>query len=150
MHGRTLTQRQSQGEIFGMRYTISQAARAAGVTPRAARLYESKGLCGATDRSAAGYRMFTDTDVANLRFVRCARHLGLSLDAIAEIMTLADEGASPCERACALLAQRVSDIDEAMSDLQHLRERIVSALTADVERAGSERCAIIEHAVDSN
>lgn len=133
-----------------MKYTISQAARAAGVTPRAARLYESKGLCGSADRTAAGYRMFTDADIANLTFVRCARHLGLSLGAIAEIMALADQGASPCERACDLLTQRVSEIDEAIRNLQHLRDRIVRAQSADVERAESARCAIIEQIVDSN
>ncbi len=133
-----------------MMYTISQAANAAGITPRAARLYESKGLCGSTGRTAAGYRMFSDADVANLTFVRRGRHLGLSLDAIAEIMALADQGASPCERACVLLAERVSEIDEAMRHLQLLRDRIVRAQSADVERAESARCAIIEHAVDSN
>lgn len=133
-----------------MRYTTSEAAKAAGVTARAVRLYESKGLCATVDRTPSGYRVFADEDVANLRFVRCARHLGLSLDAIAEIMALADEGASPCEHACALLAQRVSEIDAAIADLQHLRTRIVTARTADVAGVAASHCAVIEHTDKSN
>lgn len=132
-----------------MRYTISEAARAAGVTARAVRLYESKGLCASADRTASGYRMFTDADVANLTFVRCARHLGLSLDAIAEIMTLADGGGRPCDRTRTLLAQRLSEIDTAITDLQHLRARIVATQTVDVTGPFSSRCPVIEPA-DSN
>jgi len=133
-----------------MRYTIGEAAKAAGVTARAVRLYESKGLCASADRTASGYRVFTDDDIASLTFVRCARHLGLSLDAIAEIMAVADEGASPCERTRALLAQRVNEIDAAIADLQLLRARIVTAQTADLAQVPASRCAVIEQAADSN
>ena len=90
--------------------------------------------------------MFTDADVTNLTFVRCARHLGLSLDAIAEIMTLADGGVRPCDRTRTLLAQRLREIDTAITDLQHLRARIVATQTVDVTGDSSSRCPVIEHA----
>ena len=133
-----------------MTYTIGEAAKAAGITPRAVRLYESKGLCASAHRTASGYRVFTEADVANLAFVRCARHLGLSLDGIAQILALANEGASPCERTHALMAQRVDEIDAAIADLQELRARIAAAQTADVARLPTARCSVIENAADLN
>jgi DNA-binding transcriptional MerR regulator len=63
------------------------------VTARAVRLYESKGLLPSADRSQSGYRVFGDTHVETLTFIRQARSLGLSLEAIAEIVNLdEDEG----------------------------------------------------------
>ncbi|WP_409473638.1 MerR family DNA-binding transcriptional regulator [Streptomyces sp. HC307] len=40
--------------------TIGQAAKAAGVTRKAMRVYEARGLLPAAERTAAGYRLYTD------------------------------------------------------------------------------------------
>jgi len=107
-------------------YTIGEAAKAAGVTPRAVRLYESKGLVPASVRTESGYRLFTDDDIAVFAFIRQGRSLGLSLDAIAEIIEISERGA-PCDRTDALLAQRVSEIDAVVADLERLRDTITAA-----------------------
>ena len=129
-----------------MHFTIGQAAKAAGMTARAVRLYESRGLIAAPDRTDAGYRLFTDDDVDTLTFIRGARTLGLPLDAISEVIELAKAG-SPCERTCALLDQRVAEIDSAIADLQRLRRSITNAQrAASASRLGASRCAVIEMA----
>ena len=126
-----------------MSYTIGEAAKAAGVTPRAVRLYESKGLLPQAERSPSGYRLLSGEAVETLGFIRRARSLGLSLDAIAEIIAIAANGA-PCDRTRALLAKRLGDIDQAIADLHALRETIVTAASADVTGRSSTRCAVIE------
>lgn len=127
-----------------MHFTIGQAAKAAGVTARAVRLYESRGLIPAPDRTATGYRLFTDEDVETLTFIRGARTLGLPLDAIGEVIELAKSG-SPCERTCALLDQRLAEIDAAIVDLQRLRRSITNAQRAATSgTASAARCAVIE------
>lgn len=121
-------------------FTIGEAAKAAGVTARAARLYEARGLIDA-GRSASGYRQFTEDDVETLAFIRRARGLGLSLDAVAEIVELAETG-PPCDRTRALLAERVTQIDAAMDDLTRLKATIVRAQQT---RCGTgNRCGVIE------
>jgi len=125
-----------------MSYTISEVAQAAGVTPRAIRLYESKGLLPPADRTASGYRTFGDGHVEILTFIRQARHLGLSLEAIAEIVGLAEHGA-PCSRTVALLDQRVAEIDHAIADLQQLRDTITRTRHG-IPGARGVRCAVIE------
>ena len=128
-----------------MSYRIGEAAKAAGVTARAVRLYESKGLLPASGRSPSGYRLLTHEAVETLSFIRRARNLGLSLDAIAEISAIAENGA-PCERTRALLAQRVAEIDAVIADLQRLRTTITGAQRASVDQSLSSRCAVIEQA----
>lgn len=127
-----------------MSYTIGQAATAAGVTPRAVRLYESNGLLPAADRLDSGYRVFGDRHVELLVFIRQARSLGLSLDAIAEIVDLAEREA-PCERTAALLDDRLAEIDQAIADLRQLRATITRT-QRNPSNAPGHRCAVIENA----
>lgn len=126
-------------------YTIGEAAKAAGVTPRAVRLYESKGLLPTSPRSDAGYRLFGDEDVEALAFIRRGRSLGLSIDAIAEVITISDSGAPCCDRTQALLAQRLEEIDAAISDLQRLREAIAEAQEVKTGQKAGSRCVVIDH-----
>lgn len=130
-------------------YTIGQAAIAAGVTRRAVRLYETRGLIDAPQRSTAGYRLYTNDDIDTLEFIRRSRGLGLSLDAIAEIMDVSQRG-TPCARTRALLAERIEEIDAAIHDLQRLRSTIDKARVANVDQSTGARCAVIEHATHSN
>lgn len=123
------------------KYTVGEAAEAAGVTARAIRLYEARGLILRLDRTTSGYRLLSEADVATLVFIRQARSLGLSLEATTEIIELAAE-APPCERTRALLAERVTEIDATIADLRHLRRTIVAA--QQVEAGPAIRCAVIE------
>jgi len=127
----------------GATYTIGETAKAAGVTTRAVRLYETRGLLAPVARTASGYRLFTDEDVNVLAFVRRARALGLSIDAIGEIVALAETG-PPCARTRALLTERVAQIDAAIDDLTRLRDTIVQAQSAPSPPGGT--CGVIEHA----
>ena len=129
-------------------YTIGQAATAAGVTARAIRLYEARGLVGA-DRTESGYRVFTHDDIETLTFIRQGRSLGLSLDAIAEIIDISNRQ-SPCERACDLLAQRLAEVDAAIGDLRRLRDTIRNAQRVSLDATPANRCAVIEHAGGSD
>ncbi len=50
-----------------MGMTVGAAAETAGVSAKAVRLWESKGLLTPTARTEAGYRLFTDEDMRVLR-----------------------------------------------------------------------------------
>ena len=50
-----------------MRMTVGAAADAAGVSAKAVRLWEAKGLLPAAERTEAGYRVFTEHDLDVLR-----------------------------------------------------------------------------------
>jgi len=75
--------------------TIGQAAKAAGVTRKAVRVYEARGLLPAPDRSTAGYRLYDPHDVELLAFIRRARTLGLHLDDIRDVLAIRDGGTPP-------------------------------------------------------
>ncbi|MDT4861477.1 HTH-type transcriptional regulator HmrR [compost metagenome] len=68
--------------------SIGTAALLSGISPKMLRHYESLGLLAAVTRTDSNYRQYSLVDVHTLRFIRRARDMGFSLDAIAELVDL--------------------------------------------------------------
>jgi MerR family transcriptional regulator, copper efflux regulator len=101
---------------------ISQLAERSGVPATTLRFYESAGLLAA-QRTASGYRAYGEDAVRRLAFIGAAKRLGLSLEDIAELLTVWQAGAC---------AQVKAD----------LRPRVVARL-AEVERRAGELAAFM-------
>ncbi len=112
-------------------FTVGQVARAAGVSAKAVRLYEARGLLPVAARNTAGYRLFEASDVDTVRFIRRVRSLGLGLDAAAEILATHRSGQAPCGRTGQLLEHRIAEIDHTLRELRELREPLVAACRTD-------------------
>ena len=67
---------------------IGRASRASGVSVKMIRHYEAIGLLPKVARTFANYRVYRDGDVHTLRFIRRARSLGFSMDAIRGLLSL--------------------------------------------------------------
>jgi len=131
-----------------MTMTIGDAAATTGVSPKALRLWESKGLLPAAERTDAGYRLFTEEDLEVLQFIRRAKALDLTLTEIKEILDLQRDGAVPCRRVTQLLDEHLAGIDRAIAELADLRRTLQRARdSAEDERQRGEEttiCRIIE------
>jgi DNA-binding transcriptional MerR regulator len=110
-----------------MATTIGQAARRSGLSAKAIRLYETRGLLEPADRTPSGYRTYSDEDVAVLRFIRQAKALDLRLDEIRDVIDLQRGGAQPCQTVLGLLDRHISDIDRTIADLRALRAALSRA-----------------------
>lgn len=129
--------------------SIGQAAKAAGVTRKAIRLYEHKGLLEQPARTASGYRVFDTSDVEVLSFIRRARVMGLHLDDIGELLAVSRGGQAPCARLVNRLDERLAEVDEAIAGLQSLRHGLREARERARDQAtdaGSSICPVIEQA----
>lgn len=132
------------------RVTIGEAAEQAGISPKAIRLYEQRGLLEPTLRTDAGYRTYGPEDLAVLRFIRQAKAVGLRLDDVARIIDLQRTGHQPCATVIQLLEARLTDIDRQLADLTALRATLATARATaeDAQRAGRAAviCTVIETA----
>jgi DNA-binding transcriptional MerR regulator len=130
-----------------MAMTIGQAGRRSGLSPKAIRLYESKGLIE-VDRTASGYRTYTNEEVAVLRFIRQAKSLDLRLDEIRDVIDLQRGGAQPCQTVLALLDRHIADVDRTIADLRALRTSLArarsSAKTSSLNGQDAIICQIVE------
>lgn len=108
---------------------IGQASSASGVSTKMVRYYESIGLIPKAGRTEAGYRVYTDTDVNTLRFIRRARDLGLPIERIRLLVGLwQDRGRSSAdvkriaEKHVAELEARILELTAMRDTLQELAD----------------------------
>lgn len=67
---------------------IGQASKASGVSVKMVRHYEAVGLLPKATRSFGNYRLYGESDVHMLRFIKRARALGFSMGDIKELVGL--------------------------------------------------------------
>lgn len=108
---------------------IGQAAEQALLEPSAIRFYESAGVLPAPGRSDVGYRVYDESDVELMRFVRRLRALELPLDDNREIVDLRVSGEAPCQpvrdaiaRESVAVDDRIAELTRPLSELHVLRE----------------------------
>ncbi|MFC5069285.1 Cu(I)-responsive transcriptional regulator [Flaviflagellibacter deserti] len=121
---------------------IAEAARRAGLTPKAIRFYEAQGLLR-PNRAANGYRAFGDADVHTLRFLKRARDLGFSVEECRALLALYHETDRSSAEVKKLAENRVAEIDRRLADLASIR----SALAHLAETCSGEdrpECPILE------
>jgi DNA-binding transcriptional MerR regulator len=117
-------------------YSVSQLGRDLGVTPRALRFYEDKGLISPT--RVGNNRVYSARDRARVILILRGKRLGFSLRGIREYLDL--YAAVPnqdkqlrrlleavTERIAQLEEQRL-DIDETLADLNDIRSQTLEAL----------------------
>jgi DNA-binding transcriptional MerR regulator len=119
-------------------FTVNQLAAALGITPRAIRFYEAKGLIA--PRRAGTMRVFTRRDRARLLLVLRGIRLGFSLAEVREYLDLYDADPTQREqtrllrdkvtaRIAALEAQR-ADLEQALAELRGIAAQADAALAA--------------------
>ncbi|MBX9838907.1 MAG: Cu(I)-responsive transcriptional regulator [Silvanigrellaceae bacterium] len=69
-------------------FNIGEASNLSGIHPKMIRHYETIGVLIKAKRSDSGYRLYNETDIHNLIFVKQARELGFSLEEIKKLLNL--------------------------------------------------------------
>jgi len=100
--------------------TVGQVSQEFGVTVRTLHHYDEIGLLVPSERSYAGYRLYTETDLQRLQHIVVYRRLGFSLDEVATLLAQPDDVAAHLRR------QR----DSVMARMDQLGELVTSIDTA--------------------
>lgn len=111
-----------------MSYSVGQVSAFAGVTVRTLHHYDKAGLLSPSDRSRAGYRLYSEADLVRLQQILFYRELGFPLDEIAAIFK--DPQVNPLER----LRARQRHLQEEIARLQRLTE--VAERAIEVQKTG--------------
>jgi DNA-binding transcriptional MerR regulator len=127
---------------------VGQVSRRLGLNPQTLYFYERIGLMPSPQRTAAGYRLYSETDMERLSFIIQAKTLGLSLDDIQELLALQDGEQLSCQQVHSRLLKKIDHIDETIAKLQTLRTQLMPLL--DQCQAGAEtslpgqQCVVFE------
>lgn len=122
---------------------IGIAAERAGVPAKTIRYYESIGLLPPSSRTAAGYRVYGEHDLAMLGFIRRARALGFAVRDVASLLALWRDRRRSNAAVKALAQRHVADIDAKIAEYKAIRHTLVDL----IERChgdGRPDCPILE------
>ncbi len=105
-------------------FQVGEVARQLDLNPQTLYFYERIGLIPPPRRAESGYRLFSQQDIDRLAFIGRAKSLGLSLDDIKSILALKEGKLLTCQAVYELLSKKISEIDQAMQQLQTLHDEL--------------------------
>lgn len=122
---------------------IGGLAKATGVKVPTIRFYEGIGLLPEPARSANDRRLYDQAAVDRLGFIKHARQLGFSVEAIRDLLDLSDHPHRSCEQANALAAQQLEAVTVKIRQLQALQAELNRMVDAAC-RGQVADCRVIE------
>jgi DNA-binding transcriptional MerR regulator len=126
---------------------IGGAARASGVKVPTIRYYEQIGLLPAAPRTDSNRRLYGESDVRRLAFIRHARELGFEVEAIRTLLDLQDHPTHSCADADAIAAMRLDEVESRIAKLNALKDELKRMV--ECGRHGRVRdCRVIEILAD--
>jgi len=108
------------------RLSIGQVAKASGVAAKTIRYYEQIGVLPVPSRATSGYRLYDQSGVERLRFIRRARSLGLPLQQLRTLMSTLNGGPRPTlrPRLRALVRGQLDAVKNRIAELELLRQQL--------------------------
>jgi DNA-binding transcriptional MerR regulator len=107
---------------------IGELAQATGTTTKTLRFYENTRLLPPPERTANGYRHYSEEAISRLDFIRRGRAAGLTLTQIREVINVRDAGTAPCHHVQELLDAHLAEIDQQIADLRAVRATVAQLL----------------------
>ena len=122
---------------------IGKLGSSTGVKIPPIRYYEQIGLLPEAERSLGNQRLYTHKAQERLVFIRHARDLGFSLEAIRDLLSLSDNPDQPCAAADAIARAQLAEVESRLARLAALK----TELERKVVQCAGDRisdCRVIE------
>jgi len=123
---------------------ISDVAKKTGLTSKAIRFYEEKGLVTPPLRGDNGYRSYTVQHLNELTLLRQARQVGFNLEECGELITLFNDPSRHSADVKARTLQKVAEIERHIDELQQMRRQLLS-LAESCPGDDSADCPIMDN-----
>jgi DNA-binding transcriptional MerR regulator len=107
---------------------IGQVARRTGLSIDAIRFYEKQELLARPSRTHGGYRLYHESEIADLEFIQKAQELGFSLNEIRELFAIQRRPQEACVHVRDLIAQKLSVVRAKIAELQRIEGDLAGAL----------------------
>ncbi len=130
----------------GKRLKIGEVSQLSGIGIEALRFYEKSGLLDRPGRTNSGYRLYDESVLERLAFVKQAQVLGFTLDEIKQLIAHKRAGENPCEEVREIVRHRLEELNERIEQMIRYRDDLTAAL-AEWDKTGEKAghvCGLIE------
>lgn len=101
--------------------TIGKLANSCGVKVDTVRYYEKVGLLTPVQRLESGYRVYDQTSIKQLRFIRKAQSLGFKLQETKDLLELSRDSNADCGDIRDTAKLKIAEIDVKVQDLLRMK-----------------------------
>ena len=98
--------------------TITEVSKKYGLSADTLRYYERIGLIPPVHRNSSGNRDYTENDCKWVKFIKCLRSAGLSIEILSEYVELFQKGNDTISERKELLFEQRNQIAEKINELQ--------------------------------
>ena len=117
---------------------IGEVARRTGLPVKTIRYYCDEGLLQPKDRSAGGYRLFDEENLAELAIIRALRAMDVSIPELAKILEVRRAGVCNCSLLKDSITGRMESINLRIGELAAMKDELARLLSSWQDCGGSK------------
>lgn len=129
-------------------FSIGEMSRRTGVKVPTIRYYEDSGLLAAPARTSGNQRRYGQSELEKLGFIRHARDLGFSLEAIAALIELQEHPDRSCQEANVIATGQLAEVRARIRRLQALEMELVRIAEGCDGDGPAECCYVLRSLAD--
>lgn len=118
---------------------IGEVARRTGLPVKTIRFYCDEGLLQPKARSASGYRLFDEENLAELTIIRALRAMDVAIPELAKILEVRRAGVCNCSVLKGSIAAKMESIHQRISELAAMKEELARLLDSWQDCGGQKR-----------
>lgn len=122
---------------------IGELAKVTGTQVETIRYYEREGLLAAPARTDGNFRIYDDTHIERLSFIRHCRSLDMALDEIRVLLRFKDAPAENCGQVNTLLDAHIGHVADRIRELRALERQLRSLRKRCHEARDAAHCGIL-------
>lgn len=107
---------------------IGEVARRTGLPVKTIRYYCDEGLLQPKARSAGGYRLFDEENLADLALIRALRAMDVSIPELTRILEVRREGVCNCAVLKDSIAGKMDSINQRIAELAAMKDELARLL----------------------
>lgn len=123
---------------------IGELANRTGSSVETIRYYEQQNLLPPAARTTANYRMYGETHVRRLQFIRHCRSLDMTLDEIRTLLALRDKPEADCTGVNHVLDRHIGHVAHRIEELKALQEQLLELRSRCQSIQSTDHCGILQ------
>lgn len=129
-------------------FSIGQLSKRTGVKVPTIRYYEEMGLLAAPDRTEGNQRRYDAASLERLSFIKHARDLGFSIEAISSLIELQEHPDQSCHAANQIAVAQLCDVRAKIKRLRALEKELLRITRGCDGNGLSEDCYVLASLAD--
>ncbi len=131
---------------FSKSLNVGEVSKLTDISVSTLHYYEKIGLIEPPVRSRKGYRLFGQSSIERLDFIKKAKSLGFKLDEIRQIIEESKTGDCPCDTVRNTVQKRLTEVDTQIARMMKFRDELKDVVKGWDAKKTSDSiiCGLIE------